>query len=431
VSLTRSLLRLNFALFVGVIFLLCVFDGHHTNDTSSVVDGARHLAACFSGGSLQLPCPGVSHFPTLQYIPSIFGIWAGLSDFEILRLLTVLSFVSIVGVFFLVESVGRVAPLVLMTGPLLYYARCSYGEALGAFMITWYIAELVRFRSVGWVILAGTLAGLTKETSPPFLALLGAGVVFERSFPRDKKQAALLGCGISVLFAVGLNCLFNFVRFDSVFNFVYLMPRYQVHELRYFVSNISAIWFSPNGGLLIFWPLWGALFFFVLKKFPKHPAMLASAIALVGLSLGFAKWHTPLGWRGWGPRFLLPWLPAILLIALWVGGESVQTALRDWRSRPKRFAISVILLVLVALPQGLILIDPRPFGHLFEASETCPKTPDIELDPAYFDRCIQESHWPKRPIWVDQFVDSSEPLQLVFAMNYLLVLVGLFKVLPE
>jgi hypothetical protein len=52
---------------------------------------------------------------------------------------------------------------------------------------------------------------------------------------------------------------FNFLRFGSFRNELYLNPIFLVPDLGTQLRNAAGLWLSPSGGLLTFWPSFGAL----------------------------------------------------------------------------------------------------------------------------------------------------------------------------
>jgi hypothetical protein len=403
-------------------------------DTSLMVRGASAALTCMQQGKW-LDCPGVWHWPLLQYIPTLLLKAAHLDDVLIMRWLAVLNLVAFAllvrlcwrGLGKYSKGLALVFVGVLFSGPMLWYARGSFGETLAAFL---YLALIVRCheRAPSWEIFAWTLlACISKETAFPFVLLSAflanalAPQDSERSFAQRLRWRPLL---LGVLVAMALNSGFNLFRFGSPLNTYLLNPRLQVPTFGIQLDHIAAIWFSPNSGVLFFWPT--AFFLFAAgaalairgawkqsaRWGPrlKHLLPLGVVFAILfGITFGFSKWFSPFGWVAWGPRLELPWLAAAAYLVLIAYREPMSELLGRLFATKWRAAICCILWMAVSLPQLAILFRPEMFDAIFALDRQFSHHSDIWRDTTYYYAHLHHVYWratdglllaflPKKPV---------------------------------
>jgi hypothetical protein len=395
---------------------------HREGDTVVLVHGADAARACLADSQFT-GCPGVIHFPLFQYLPSIVLGALGVPDSAIVHVLATLSTCSFAAVLFLTWRIVRrragagaaaVAVGVVAAGPLLVYVPSSFGELLASLLILLFVDAILARRS--FVGIAGTfwLAGITKETAFPFLLALGLaallGTTDQLGYRAMRGPLAALVVGAAL--AVVTNAAFNVFRFDSVRNVPLLQPIYRVPGVERRAELALGLWASPNGGMLIFWPaavlIVGATVLHGLctTGLRRWPAVLLLAVA-AGLTAGFASWAAPFGWFAWGSRLMMPWIPALVVLALAIY-PAPATSLAGWigRSRTRRVGTGLLAAVL-ALPHLAALFPSDPqvrdaLVRLFATDATCPVPPIIEkVTRAYYYGCINHWAWEKTPVWLN------------------------------
>ncbi len=84
-----------------------------------------------------------------------------------------------------------------------------------------------------------------------------------------------------------------------------------------------ALWLAPNGGVGWFWPLAAAVVIGLVviagtaarggaeRRRRSLPAV-GLVVALLLTTGTLASWFAPFGWVAWGPRLMVPVLPAVL-----------------------------------------------------------------------------------------------------------------------
>jgi hypothetical protein len=230
-------------------------------DTFAMVAEVGRMVAAFRAGH---PSHWGAQFPLLQQIPATLLKLVGLPDAAVVRWLALLSLAAFAGLLshaWVIRrespQAGRLFAFVLLSGPLLWYARSSFGEMLAAFF-TLSFAARCRERSPGpWIVVDGILAGISKETSFPFLFILGCVASFgdaERWKDREFISSRIRIVALAVLVPAAANAAFNQLRFGTVLNVTLMNPLFRVSSLSDQASFFLGFWLSPNGGILLFWP---------------------------------------------------------------------------------------------------------------------------------------------------------------------------------
>ena len=373
-----------------------------------------------------------------------------MSDADILRVLAAISTISFAAILLLAwrilsrragQGAATVVVVVLAAGPLLWYARSSFGEMLAALLILVFVEAVLSRR--GAVAVAGTLwlAGITKETALPFLLVLGAVALFgaERRVRLGPARAQLVGLAVGAVSVLVTTAAFNLFRFESIKNTTNLQPLFRVPGLDRRAELAVAIWGAPNGGVLLFWPLavllgGAALVCGLVRcgqaRSPRWPAGVLVVVAAL-LTAGFASWYSPFGWNAWGPRLMLPWLPAVLVLATVFYPKPARTA-ADWigMTTARRIAAGLVV-ALAALPHLAALRPPDPLVRLFAADSACPVPLVIQQVPrGYFYRCINHLAWAKTPVWLDSLRAVGSVSGVAFSVLLILACVAALLLAP-
>ncbi|WP_375769142.1 hypothetical protein NR798_46995 [Archangium gephyra] len=385
-----------------------------TEDLLRCADGVR---ACLSEGRWS-GCTEAGKWPLLQYGPALLVRAAGGSLEDAGRALCYLSLTAFFGLLAMTwrtlavrsRPVAVAAVLVLASGILFHYATRSFGEMVATFAAAALAAAWLRRGSPWLVALLAFANGLTKETAFPFIAVLGATCVVVHHVPGQPwrellraERGRLVGAAAAVLLAGGLSAAFNLFRFGSPVNTRYLQEASWAPPLGVQLENLVALWVAPNAGLLFYWPFLVLLLAALPLAVARHrrggtarPSWLPllGVAALVGLlCAGLSRWWAPFGWWAWGPRLVLPWLPAALLVLLYAYAPVAESLVRPLVATPVRVALLAGLLAVASVPHLISIYRSNELlNALFVDPGDCPG-PDVPGQAAEAWRCLRARAW--------------------------------------
>src|ERR1044071_808859 len=147
----------------------------------------------------------------------------------------------------------------MITSPLLWYSHSTFAEMTAAFLILAFTCACLS-RAPWWMTAAlFVLSAWTKEIGFPFLLVIGALCLFDMPATKRKKQMLALGFGTAI--AIISSAAFNYFRYGTFVNASYASRLFIVPTFKLQLSFFLGIWLSPNGGLLLFWPSFGIVYF--------------------------------------------------------------------------------------------------------------------------------------------------------------------------
>lgn len=169
---------------------------------------------------------------------------------------------------------------------------------------------------------AGFFIGLMAAAKPflilaiPPLAIYFLGGLRKRPAGKSRLAPAALFAG-ALAFWCAVILYYNWARFGSVFEFGYLSgaDRDAVHGFRLpLLVGLHGLLFSSGKGLIFYVPA-VVLLVFAFRPFAgRHPAeawAIAAVFAIFVIS--YSKWNAWHGDFSWGPRFLAPVAPLLLI----------------------------------------------------------------------------------------------------------------------
>lgn len=277
--------------------------------------------------------------------------------------LTVFTFYHLVVSLGYTDDVAIVATLALGLGTLLWpYAKMLFSEPIAAFGVCLALFGIVRFshdtRSL-WLLLCSVgLATLTLARSAnAILVVPFAGIVaynLGADFRQNASWQRLLLAGVSFCLPFGASvlgiCLYNYVRFHTFFSFPLVPGESFTTPLHIGVPGL--LW-SSGKGLLFYVPLtWMIAFSYVVAwRKMRTPAYLVALAAILIALFFFGRWYDWPGGKAWGPRFLVPTMPAIVMLCL-----PALDWLTESRPRWKRwFLVSWLSLTVLAQLPGILI----------------------------------------------------------------------------
>ena len=360
---------------------------------------------------------GVAPYPMFQYVPALIAEHVGFGDvatYRILELVNLLSFCGLVALAAWIASKMRrawappLAVLVITTSPLLYYAGATFGEDLAALLVAVFAVAALRRWPPLVLAACAAVTCLTKETMFPITLLLGsAALVATPVASCALRRAHWYGLAAGVLVGEAISTLFDVFRYGQLTNFTYGHGFEQVPGLWRRLSLAVAVWIAPNGGLVVFWALAGLLVVGLLVATATARGWRARlpGLALIGALLiltgTLASWYAPFGWVAWGPRLLLPALPAVSLVVLVLYAGGIERHLARLAAQPLS-AAGAIALIALALPEVNVLHAPQVVGDLFTPDRTCPTSP-TPMIAGYYYHCFDHYAWARHWLTLSSF----------------------------
>ena len=403
-----------------------------SGDSVAVVRGAHVLIDCIRAGDVGscdrfggVPAGAVGPFPPPQYAIAIGGFAVGLDDAAVLKTFAIVSALAYVGLFLGVMSLARchrstvaasAAGLVALASPLVFYAHVTFVEMLGTTLTLLVVIAALRRSHPLLLAITALAATSTKETAGPFVIVLGAAALLSAADVRrlawvEVRRARTHGVALALGCAAGIatHGVFNLVRYGSATNANYGSPDWIVPGTALKVRFMGALLVAPNGGVLVWWtalllPILVALIGLVAwsRGDERSLARLTSSVVPLGVLaiqvVGLASWVSPFGWVAWGPRLLLPIVPALAVVAL-IGHEDITARILSQALRPLLGAVAVAGAVLLfAAPHVGAMLDPTPIERMFGPDDTCPNVPSVIADRAYYYKCLEHYAWGRK--WV-------------------------------
>jgi hypothetical protein len=413
---------------VSLLYLFAIWIAYPwvSGDTPFVLDGTNAFLSCIShhqfhacGFTGKLNEEGlmtpVGDWPLFQYIPDLITIGFGAESHPIrtrvLELLNVLGIGSAVVLAWIVLRRVRQTVwfpgflLVVLSSPILWYARTTSGEVLATGLLVCLVAATVLRAPPPVIGLAALGAVLTKETSYVFvgvLGMLGLLLARRRTGAPIRTHAIWGAAGIAVGFAA--TSIFNVVRFGSILNTNYLDPHLHTPGITRKLEYAAAVLVAPSGGILVFWPAATVLLAaacvvpLVLRSrrdVDVRPAIVL-IVVIVALTIGFASWFTPFGWSGYGPRLFLPWILPLVLLAFAAYGKELERLVRHILVPLWHLLLVFAVVLLFTLPNIGEMWRPDSTGHFFLQKPDCGAPWVVGL--ASFHACQSRRIWLDRPM---------------------------------
>jgi hypothetical protein len=245
---------------------------------------------------------------------------------------------------------------------------------------------------------------VTKETNPPFVfALAAICVVGRRNGSATQRRHQLYAIAIGTGAGVILNAAFNVFRFGTIRNTAYARPGLQTANTHVIARFFAAQWLAPNGGLVWFWPLALALIIgtaaLSMRRTPISVGQVGPplvALLLIGQILVLSTWWTPFGWYAWGPRLILPLLPAMIVVSCVVAAPHVtQRVSRLLTSRA--FVPVAVVAIAIGLPQAAAGFHGLAVSEFFAPVPNFCTAGGLTQAPMSYYHCLVKTAWSKQP----------------------------------
>ena len=375
----RRLLRPWMAATLFIAWYLWQMPAQWQSDSKGVYFGSQHIVDWLQGRSNAIGETGP--FPLFQYISGTIAYWAvrhgiGVNIFTFWCACSLLSVAGIIGWFhYRARQLGRPAVgwavmVIMLSGPLLMYAHSTFNEAVAGLLILWFAdAVMGMARPVSCIVLFW-LSGITKETAAPLLAVIWIGAMFiqRARLTRGRVVWHVVALLFAFVVTVATNAGWNVPRYGTVWNRQYLQPESLVHFWSWRMHFCVALWAATNGGVAVFWPAVVIVMIGVIAtalwRGQSVLPVVTLALFLGGLTVGLSGWFDPFGWWAWGPRLMLSWLPASLMILIRGYPDAFGKFVERCVCGRGAFAIAVVVVCLSAIPNALAAWDPNLF-HFF------------------------------------------------------------------
>jgi hypothetical protein len=406
-----------------LVFLYLLVEPRLESDTQWLVHEALTELDCLRSGQW-VGCKGpASQFPFFQVGPAILLSGLGLDPDAIVWIFAYFSIFCFMGSLWLIHKtlspqspwLARCALLSYLGSYAIRYSHSSFTEmAASALALAVVACELLG--ASPWLTAGALFLGaLSKETAPPFLvalALLASWVRSrQQSLPlRPLVASRLPALGLSAIAAVAAHAGFNFFKFGGAINHTYLQPHFFVPDRWQQLSFFLGQWLSPTSGIWISWPMLAALFPLLAWRLSAREttardtsrarwlSFAGVSLLLLALTAGFSQWFAPFGWIAWGPRLMLPWLPAALLLLMADYGQMVRSSAARLAARPYLASLLGSLFALSAFANFRVLIY-RLLEKQVLRHPVCNLQATIEANPVEYYQCAQALTWPWPEAW--------------------------------
>lgn len=396
-----------------------------SGDTPFVLDGSNAFLTCLHNhdysacgytGKLNYwgLMTSVGDWPLLQHIPDLISIGLGADGHaartRILELLSVAGVVaSVVLAWVVLSRAGQRAwfwafMLVVLSSPLLWYARTTAAEALATGLLVCFVAATLLPAHPVLVGLAAVGAAWTKETSYPFIAALGVvGLMLAARRTGIRIRPHLIwgtaGLAVGILAA----SWFNVVRYGKVISPNFFESELHTPGVARKLEYAVGVLVSPSGGMFVFWPAASVLVLAacLLALHRRNDVDVWPAVVLLlvilGLTIGFASWWTPFGWSAIGPRLALPWGLPLVLLALVAYGSALRPPVARLLASPWRLMLVFGVVLAFTLPNIGTTWRPNATGAFF-AQQNPPCDAPWRGGVEKWNRCQHEQMWFDRPM---------------------------------
>jgi hypothetical protein len=396
-----------------------------SGDTPFVLDGSNAFLTCLHNhdysacgytGKLNYwgLMTSVGDWPLLQHIPDLISIGLGADGHaartRILELLSVTGVVaSVVLAWIVLSRAGQRAwfwafMLVVLSSPLIWYARTTAAEALATGLLVCFVAATVLPAHPVLVGLAAIGASWTKETSYPFIAALGVlGLVLAARRTGIRIRPHLISGTIGLAVGILTASLFNVVRYGKVISPNFFESELHTPGVARKLEYAVGVLVSPSGGMFVFWPAASVLVLAACllalwrrREVDVWPAVVL-LLVILGLTIGFASWWTPFGWSAIGPRLALPWGLPLVLLALVAYGSALRPYVARLLASPWRLLLVFGVVLAFTLPNIGTTWRPNATGAFF-AQQNPPCDAPWRGGVEKWNRCQHEQMWFDRPM---------------------------------
>jgi hypothetical protein len=140
------------------------------------------------------------------------------------------------------------------------------------------------------------------------------------------------------------------------------------------------------------------------------------------LILGLAAWWTPFGWTSYGPRLTLPWIPALVLLALVAYGDVLADLARRLITPIAGLVAVFVVALVLTLPHIGEMWRPNSSAGFFQQETPCDAPWNGSV--AGWHHCQHELVWFDRPVGLYALHGLKTPGGVVTVLAVALGLLG-------
>lgn len=332
------------------------------------------------------------------------------------------------------QAIAIVAALALGVGTLLWpYSKWLFSEPVAAFGVCLALLGLSRFflnSGYRWLLavsLGLAIVALGRSSNAvialPFAVAVTYKLVADYKRSRDRRSMieGIVCFGLLLgLTGVGI-VAYNYVRFGTYLSYPLVPGEGFTTPL---TVGLPGLLWSSGRGLLFFVPLtWliGLSYFTGRRKMLSPEYLVALGVVVIPLFF-YGRWYDWPGGQAWGPRFLVPVMPAIVMLCL----PAIDWLLQPEASRLRKwFLVGWLCLSVLAQLPGVLknfqyqeLIDGA-LGQTFEQLLwSWPRSPLL----TYWGTLLNGA---EDPIWLHSFFWSNRPWLLALLGVVLLAILAL------
>lgn len=233
------------------------------------------------------------------------------------------------------------------------HARLLFSESLQALSLIGAVFSLHNFRRDGGVpaaLAGGFFVGMACATKSVFVLVVPIFAIYFigglRKYGTTKKVVSVFAFGLALLMWASVMLAYNQLRFGDFLSTGYMLPNDREGYYKFSVSlltGLHGLLISSGKGVFFYTPLLvlSVVLFPRFKRRFRAEALLVAALVAV-LIIPFAKWGQWHGDYTWGPRFMVPLIPLMMLPLgeLFVSGG----LMRSWYAKVGFAAILVLSL---------------------------------------------------------------------------------------
>ncbi|HUQ64099.1 MAG TPA: hypothetical protein VM121_10120 [Acidimicrobiales bacterium] len=266
--------------------------------------------------------------------------------------------------------------------PLLPYATTTFSEIGVSLGVAMGILGILIAKDRGRVggLIAGTGIGVAALMRPDSFLLVAPVVAIGAVMAsRPQWRTAMAGVAIAAMPAIAITALYNMARFSSPLTSQYAGFDLSDSFVTPFWTGFYGLTASPGRGIILYAPIVLSVAIGMRWAWQRSPLLTTVCLALlVSRLLFYATWWSWAGGTGWGPRFLVPAMPALLPFVLEIV-RRLEVKPRSTATATASLAFAGLLVVSLGIQVVGAATDVRGDGVIVEALRRDALVPSGDL----------------------------------------------------